>query len=149
MGISARRPSRRPTTLPRSEWYSRSAKAGFAPAMNNLAQIYRFGFVTQENPRLTFEWDSRAAQLGNPIAQLNLAADLQQGYGTLADTLKAQYWATAPLPVKDPADIAEPTFSRTLVVGAGNERMIAAMKSIGDLPENWDLAPVIARAREQ
>lgn len=54
-------------------WYERSAKTGFAPAMNNLAQSYRKGTggIVDRDEALRLYKASAAA--GNPIGHLNVS----------------------------------------------------------------------------
>lgn len=120
-------------------WYRESASAGFAPAMNNLAECYRDGIGVGEDAARAFAWHRAAAEKGNPAGMVNLAYDYLQGVGTPKDRSKAsQYWMLTPAKA-DPGDLDEPTFERTLVFNqvipdATRERIRAAAKAGTALP---------------
>ena len=109
-----------PDDLAAFAWYQRGAKAGFAPAMINLAEMYCHGVASGEPDLLSaFSWSLKAAELGNPIAQRNLAVEYEEGWGTNPNAMLAEYWAKVPRENKDPADLEEPTYSRTQILPPG------------------------------
>lgn len=133
------------------QWYQKSAELGFAPAMNNLAEMYRAGLDggNESNFGAMFRLHVKAANLGNPIAQLNLAADYQQGKGTHKNAMLADYFGTVPHLASDRADYLAPTFERTYLLVPRDIQAIEALKRLGELPKNWDYSNLLARVMEQ
>lgn len=53
-------------------WYASAARAGFAPAMNNLATLHQFGLVGPSDMVTAKRWYLAAWNRGNPVAAFNL-----------------------------------------------------------------------------
>ena len=100
-----------------AEWYRRSADLDFAPAINNLGEMYRDELGVDEDPGKSFDYHMRAAKAGNPVARINLARDYREGIGTRIDLSEAKRWWRPDLSRTDPADLAEPTLARTFIRG--------------------------------
>ena len=106
-----------PHMVSAAEWYRRSADLGFAPAMNNLGEMYRDAYGVHPDPKKAFEYHRRAAEAGNPAGRINLSNDYRNGVGTARDMAEADRWWRPDLTGANPADLAEPTLARTLVGG--------------------------------
>lgn len=61
-------------------WYAAAAQAGFAPAANNLAQMYRSGIVGPSDQLSARRWFVAAWDRGSPVAAYNLEAMRIAGY---------------------------------------------------------------------
>lgn len=102
--------------------YRKAAERGFAPAMNNLGQLYSngvFGPAGPGSPLLDegFRWMLRAAEAGNPVAAMNVSLAYREGRGVARDAAKASHWATWTAEKTEPHDLSEPTLSRTNLFG--------------------------------
>lgn len=75
-----------------ADWFLRAAKAGYAPAANNLGQMYIEGDGVPQSDRDGFVWLSRAAEGGYPKAMYGLALLYEAGRGTSLDHAKAAVW---------------------------------------------------------
>jgi hypothetical protein len=106
------------------KWYEKSADRGFAPAMNNLGEIYRYGIGGRGDQPLGFDLLMKAARTGNPVARLNVSLSYLAGMGVEMDGAEAAKWRTWTRSAKIMPDLDEPTFSRTKLYG-------------GNLPE-WE-----------
>ena len=92
-----------------------SADKGFAPAMNNLGQLYANGLGIQQDWTRAHEWSLKAADAGNPIGAMN----------AFIISANPDYKGTHPtnLPSSvDPGksnatDLLEPTLERTELFG--------------------------------
>lgn len=73
-------------------WFERSALAGHAPAMHNLAMLHMEGVGGAANPQLGVQWFRKAAEAGLVDSQYNLARLLEQGQGIARDPAEAYKW---------------------------------------------------------
>lgn len=98
------------------DWYRRSAEKGYAPAMNNLGQLYFHGRGTSRDLGEAFRWHMRAANAGNPIGAMNVSFAYRVGAGVLRDPAEAEKWSrwTAK---PDAPGLTEPTLGRTHLLG--------------------------------
>lgn len=95
-------------------WYRRAAEKGFAPAMNNLGQVYARGLNGSRNPQMAAHYYRMAAQAGNPVAGFNLSMAHLAGDGVLqnsGEALKLMEWS--PAKTYSLADLQRPTLERT------------------------------------
>ena len=79
-----------------AKWYRKSADQGFAPAMNNLGELYLAGVLGRRDVEEAFRWHLAAARAGNPIAAANVSLDYRMGRGVAVDEGQAREWATFP-----------------------------------------------------
>lgn len=100
-------------------WYRKAADRGFAPAMNNLGQLYLQGLTGQRDPVEAFRWHLAAAKLGNYPGSLNVSMAYRSGDGVAADPVEADRWATwkAPDEIDENTGIGDLTLSRSRVFG--------------------------------
>jgi hypothetical protein len=100
-------------------WYRKSAERGFAPAMNNLGQLYLHGLTGRRDPTEAFRWHLAAAKLGNYPGSLNVAMAYRSGDGVAANPAEADRWSTwkAPETVDENTGIGDLTLSRSRVFG--------------------------------
>jgi len=100
-------------------WYRKSAERGFAPAMNNLGQLYLHGLTGRRDSREAFRWHLAAAKLGNYPGSLNVAMAYRSGDGVGANSTEADRWSTwkAPEAVDENTGIGDLTLSRSRVFG--------------------------------
>lgn len=82
-----------------SEWYRKAAEAGDPDAMDQLAEIYRYGFVGPEDQTEADKWHKKAyeayraaAEAGDPSAQCSLGTYYSLGFGVPADKTEAAKW---------------------------------------------------------
>lgn len=107
-----------------AEWYRKSADKGFAPAMNNLGELYGAGMGVQQDAAAAFRWHMAGARAGNPVAAMNTALDFRVGRGVTEDSGAAEKWSSW-TGRPGTADLADPTLERTLLFGSSippNER---------------------------
>ncbi len=108
--------------------YRMAADQGFAPAMNNLAELYVSGLVGPHREEEAFRLHLAAARARNPIAAMNVSFDYLIGRGVAADPAEAQKWATIS-PRSDSPDLGMLTMARTRLQGnAADPRVIAAIR---------------------
>ena len=113
-----------------SEWYHKAANLGFAPAMNNLGQLYFIGLDRSENMVVAVEWYVKAARAGNPAGSWNSMLAYSSGSGVRADLKEVQRWSAWSSQYTDAADLAWPTLERTTVMGSFlPARTIALLRS--------------------
>jgi TPR repeat protein len=98
-------------------WYRRAAEKGFAPAMNNLGQLYVGGFRGLRNPDAAFPWLLAGAKAGNFVAAMNVGMAYRSGIGVKADITEAEKWSTWNPASSNRADLLEPTLQRTHLYG--------------------------------
>lgn len=98
-------------------YFQMSADLGFAPAMNNLGQMYAFGIGTDVDKEKAFEWYLRAAKAGNPVAMANVRIAYAKGEGVPQDAAEAEKWKRLSLRNTNETDLAYPTLERTLLYG--------------------------------
>jgi hypothetical protein len=99
------------------EWYRRSAEKGYAPAMNNLGQMYFHGLGTARDLAEAFRWHMAAAREGNPAGAMNVALAYHAGAGVPRDLAEAERWSTW-TPGPNTPGLAEPTLGRMRVFGS-------------------------------
>lgn len=97
------------------DWYRKAAEKGFAPAMNNLGELYLFG--PQRDVRAAFNWHLLAAQAGNPVAAVNVSLAYRIGMGVQLDKAVAKKWAAA-IPKNNSPDLGDTTLERTTLYGS-------------------------------
>lgn len=99
------------------EWYQKSAENGFAPAMNNLGQLYLHGNGKIQNEAEAFKWHLAAAKAGNPVGAWNVMIAYNAGQGVEVDTIEAKKWQLWNPKNSNPKDISSPTLERTILFG--------------------------------
>jgi len=104
------------------KWYRKSANLGFAPALNNLGELYMYGVVERPDQARGFELILAAAQTGNPVARWNVSRSYMSGMGTNLDNAEAASWRTWTRRDANTTDLEEPTFSRTKLFGGNLPR---------------------------
>jgi hypothetical protein len=99
-------------------WYRRSAERGFAPAMNNLGELYLGVPGLREDVYAAFDRHMAAARAGNPVGRINVGLAYQIGRGVEHDPAEADKWMTWIPGATDTADLQEMTFARTKLFGS-------------------------------
>ncbi len=95
-------------------WYKKSAEKGFAPAMNNLAVLYKGGAGGHEpNQDLAYKWWADSATVGNPMATIAMYTIYKTGDGVEVDTFHADNWKSWDPKHANPRDLLSPTLERT------------------------------------
>jgi hypothetical protein len=105
-------------------WYKKSAQQGFSPSMNNLGILYLYlpsdpyALSNKENKEIeedqkAFYWVEGAAQVGNPVGQMNLAYALLTGDGLPQNLAEAEKWMNWTPTSANSADFEESTLKRT------------------------------------
>jgi hypothetical protein len=128
-----------------AEWYRRSATAGFAPAMNNLGELYMHGLGGPEDLDAAFRWHMAAAQAGNPIGRWNVAVAYYAGHGVAADPVEAEKWLTWNPHTANPSDLLEPVLERTTLFGSAlpsDKRALVRAAAKADSPVTFNVTPV-------
>ncbi len=116
-------------------WYRKAAQQGYAPAMNNLGQLYLFGVLGARDFQEAMRWHLAAARAGNPIAALNVSLAYRTGMGVPVDVTQARQWASLHVDQNSP-DLEPVTLSRTLVYGSSvGAKIGATLRSAGALGE--------------
>jgi hypothetical protein len=100
------------------EWYRKAAAKGFAPAMNNLGELYQGGNGVPRDPREGFRLILAAAQAGNPIASWNVVGAHWTNAGVEFDQAEVTKWSTWKPKGMTP-DLADLTLQRTNMNGEG------------------------------
>ncbi len=100
-----------------ARWYRHAADAGFAPAMNNLGDLYGQGYLGKADWQEAFKWHLAAAQAGNPVGAFNISLAYRDGRGVARDVAAADKWALwSPVNFKE-RDLSDPTLGRTRFFG--------------------------------
>ena len=100
------------------EWYRLAADKGFAPAMNNLAELDR-GAMDPRDRAEAMRWFLTAARAGNPIAMWNVAVAYASGQGVPHDPNEMRNWLSwDPKNGFDPRDLSWPTLEHTTLFGS-------------------------------
>lgn len=107
-------------------WYKKSAERGFAPSMNNLAQIYAMNPVRKPAYNTALKLYRKAAEAGNPIAHWNIGMTYSAGKGVQADHREAEKWWTWTPSDYDEAQFDWPTLERTHLFGTKMPRQHVA-----------------------
>jgi hypothetical protein len=100
--------------------YRKAAERGFAPAMNNLGQLYMSGALGSPDYEGGAQWILRAAQAGNPFGTINASLIYTGGMGVPSDTEQAARWGHWTGDHTDPRDVAYPTLEHTTMVLSGS-----------------------------
>lgn len=100
------------------EWYRKAADKGFAPAMNNLGQIYLLGIGAEPDMAEALKWHLAAARAGNPIGAWNVAVAYSAGHGVDRNAAQSEQWARWMPTNVDARDMAAPTLERTTLFGS-------------------------------
>jgi TPR repeat protein len=106
--------------------YRMAADEGFAPAANNLGDLYLSGVLGKDREEDAFRLHLAAAKAGNPVASLNVSLDYRVGRGTVADPVAADKYATL-RPQPDSPDLGKFTLSRTRLGGTAVDPHMLAM----------------------
>jgi TPR repeat protein len=99
--------------------YRKAAEHGFAPAMNNLGQLYLSGAFGSQRRSEGVPWIMRAADAGNPVGAVNLSLIYTDGMFVPRDPALAARWGKWIGDRVNPRDLAYPTLERTHMVLAG------------------------------
>ncbi len=98
------------------EWYKKSAEKGFAPAMNNIAVIYKHRANDEKYYRdLSYKWHLAAANAGNPMATIAMYTIFKAGDGVEKNEFYADNWKYWDPKRADPLDLSSPTLERTFL----------------------------------
>lgn len=100
--------------------YRKAADHGFAPAMNNIGQMYLSGMFGSRFFADGVLWVTRAAKAGNPLGAINLAFAYTDGRGVPRDTDEAARWGQWTADKTNPRDLARPTLERTAIIFRGD-----------------------------
>lgn len=100
--------------------YRKAADRGFAPAMNNIGQMYLSGVFGSRSFGDGAAWVMRAAKAGNPLGAINLAFAYTDGRGVPRDANEAARWGQWTADKTDPRDLAQPTLERTAIIFRGD-----------------------------
>jgi hypothetical protein len=95
------------------QWYHKAADKGFAPAMNNLGELYQLGVGGDPDPSRAFNWYLAAARAGNPVGVWNLSVAYASNYGSDHDRAEAKHWLTWNPSSGVPGDLLWPILERT------------------------------------
>lgn len=115
--------------------YRMSADQGFAPAMNNLAELYFAGVLGGKRAEEAFRLHLSAARAGNPIAAMNVSLDYRTGRGVAVDPAEAEKWATV-VPRDGSPDLGTLTMRRTRLQGMpADPRVIAGIQAAAERHE--------------
>ncbi len=98
-------------------WYRKASEEGFAPAMNNLAQIYldpRTGF---QDFQKASHWHLAAARRNHPFARWNLAVAAAGDYGSNPSICSTDQWAGWEPQPNWAEHFVEPVLERTVLMG--------------------------------
>jgi hypothetical protein len=100
--------------------YRKAAERGFAPAMNNLGQMYLSGVLGPARPEDGAALILRAAEAGNPLGAINAALIYNGGMGVPHDDSKAARWGQWSGERVNARDLVYPTLEHSRMVLAGN-----------------------------
>jgi hypothetical protein len=98
--------------------YHKAADCGFAPAMNNLGNLYESSLLGHRNANEAFRLYMAAARAGNPVGAFNVSRAYHEGLGTARNLSEARKWAEWSPAHFNRADLAEPTLQRTQFFGS-------------------------------
>lgn len=101
-----------------ADWYRKAAEQGFAPAMNNLGELYLAGMGVPRDAAAAFQWHLAGARAGNPVAAINTALDFRLGRGVAANAAEAERWS-AWTARRGTTDLGDLTLERTKLFGVG------------------------------
>jgi TPR repeat protein len=98
------------------DWYRKSADKGFAPAMNNLGELYASGWVDGQNFEKALGLYKAAAQAGSAAGAMNVSLAYRTGRGVARDLSAAKKWA-AFVPEHGRTDFDDVALARSTVFG--------------------------------
>lgn len=107
-----------PNFVHAADWYRKAAAKGFAPAMNNLGELYQAGLGVPRDPREGYRQILAAARAGNPIASWNVVGAHWTRAGVEFDKAEVDKWSTW-TPKGMTYDLADLTLQRTHMNGEG------------------------------
>jgi TPR repeat protein len=112
--------------------YRMAADRGFAPAMNNLGQLYTTGVFGSAKRADGAEWILRAAKAGNPFGAINAALIYTGGIGVSRDAEQAIRWGGWNGELTNPHDVIYPTLEHTTMVltGAAERPLVLGIREI-------------------
>ena len=127
-----------------AEWYRKAADGKFAPAMNNLGELYMAGSGVPLDLNAGFRWMLAGARAGNPIASWNVVGAYWNRSGVEFDKAEADKWSVwTPKGMTD--DLADLTLQRTNMTGEGiplkNRQHLRAAAEKG-VPVTYTLSPL-------
>lgn len=99
-------------------WYRNAADRGFAPAMNNLGQMYLQGMGTNQNFKEALRWHVMAAQANNPVAAWNASVAYVTGQGVERGNTEQKNWSSWNAAKFNKADLQSPILERTIFFGS-------------------------------
>lgn len=70
--------------------FEECARKGYTRAMTWMSYLDDNGFGAKENAERASEWDRKAAEMGDPVAQFNYGLDLLRGRGVQANSKLAR-----------------------------------------------------------
>jgi len=129
-----------------ADWYRKSAEKGFAPAMNNLGELYLAGIGVRQDAAAAHHWHLASARAGNPVAAINTALDFRIGRGIDADLALAEKWSSW-IGKPSTAGLGDLTLERTKVFGSGvpaRERALIRAAADQGVPVTTALNPIKA-----
>jgi hypothetical protein len=133
-----------------ASWYEKAAAKKFAPAMNNLGELYRLGILGDPDPTEAFKWYLRAAVAGNPVGCWNVAMAYASGQGVRRDAAESQKWLAWSGRTSDSPDLAWPTLERTTIFGGAipSDRLAILRGAAGTgVPVALTMTPVLPDPR--
>lgn len=99
--------------------YRKAADRGFAPAMNNLGQLYTSGVFGSAKLADGARWIIQAAEAGNPFGAINASLLYTSGMGVPRDAEQAARWGVWTGESTNPRDVIYPTLEHTSMVLSG------------------------------
>ncbi|PYX55124.1 MAG: hypothetical protein DMG76_19180 [Acidobacteria bacterium] len=72
-----------------AKWYATAAEQDYAPAQNNLGQLYQHGLGVRRDYAVSVQWYREAAQQGLASAKNNLGAMYEAGLGVPKNYVEA------------------------------------------------------------
>ncbi|MCP1200830.1 tetratricopeptide repeat protein [Notoacmeibacter sp. MSK16QG-6] len=86
--------------------FRKCAEAGYTGTMTWMSYMEENGFGRSDiDPESAAKWDRQAADIGDPIAQLNYGLDLLRGRGVAPDPEAGQRWVDRAAAAGEPAAI--------------------------------------------
>jgi TPR repeat protein len=112
--------------------YRKAADRGFAPAMNNLGQMYVSGALGSDRLKDGAALIVRAAEAGNPLGAINAALIYTAGMGVSRDDREATRWGQWNGEGANRRDLAYPTLehSRMALSGDVEPQFLVAIREV-------------------
>jgi hypothetical protein len=111
------------------DWYRKSADKGFAPAMNNLGELYASGWVSGQDFEKAFDLYKAAAQAGSAAGAMNVSLAYRIGRGVARNLAAARKWA-AFVPEHGRTEFDDVALARSTVFGSNvAPKVLATMRS--------------------